>query len=261
MYRQLDSEKIVQTLEILERRITDRFEGSGLSKVCAELTAIAHQTQERSAEIARPDNRLRILVGGLLLLGLFLLLQLALSLLAATKVSNELFGVLEGIDSAFNIIVLMGASLFFLVTLEERVKRKRALDALHELRSIIHVIDMHQLTKDPSTEVSISQMTDSSPKRTLHSYELLRYLDYCTEMLSLASKVAVLYSQSFPDPIVTEAVNDLERTASSLSQKIWQKINIMHRSLDIKRTPEVVSFEAMTASSPQDPQDGGPDAA
>ena len=260
MYRQLDSDKIVETLETLERRITERFEGSGLSKVCGELTAIARQTQERSSEIARPDTRLRILVGSLLLLGLVLLIQLALGVLSTAKVSNELYGTLEGIDSAFNIIVLMGASLFFLVTLEERLKRKRALDALHELRSIIHVIDMHQLTKDPSTEVSISRMTDSSPKRTLHSYELLRYLDYCTEMLSLASKVAVLYSQCFPDPIVTEAVNDLERTASSLSQKIWQKINIMHRSLDIKRTPEVVSFEAMTAPATGS-ADGGPDAA
>ena len=56
-----------------------------------------------------------------------------------------------------NIIVLMGAALFFLVTIEDRLKRRRALTALHELRSIVHVIDMHQLTKDPSMGVSVGR--------------------------------------------------------------------------------------------------------
>jgi hypothetical protein len=100
---------------------------------------------------------------------------------------------------------------------------------LHELRSIIHVIDMHQLTKDPGADASVSTPTASSPKRTLDNHQLVRYLDYCSEMLSLTAKVAALYAQSFPDPVVTEAVNDLERTAASLSQKIWQKINILER--------------------------------
>lgn len=96
---------------------------------------------------------------------------------------------------------------------------------------------MHQLTKDPSTETSINQPTPSSPRRSLTPYELVRYLDYCSEMLSLTAKVAVLYAQSFPDPIVTEAVNDIERTSASLSQKIWQKINIMERAIDRAPAP------------------------
>jgi hypothetical protein len=57
-------------------------------------------------------------------------------------------------------------------------------------------------------------------------FELVRYLDYCSELLSLTTKVSALYAQSFPDPIVTDAVSDLERVASNLSQKIWQKITI-----------------------------------
>jgi hypothetical protein len=135
------------------------------------------------------------------------------------------------------------------------------LAALHELRSIIHEIDMHQLTKDPSAEVAISQTTASSPKRTLAAYELIRYLDYCSEMLALASKVAVLYSQSFPDPVVAEAVNDLERTASSLAQKIWQKINIMHRSLETPaNTPRDQTGASVAATSPAPPSASRPDA-
>ncbi|MGQ0673326.1 MAG: hypothetical protein ACT4N2_10685 [Hyphomicrobium sp.] len=232
MYQRLDPAKIVATLEQLERRVNERFPGAGLGRVGAELIVVARQTQQRAEEIARPDWRLRLLVGVLLALGAGLLVALSLNILEGAKADNELFGTLQGIDSAFNIIVLMGAALFFMVTLEERLKRNRALKALHELRSIIHVVDMHQLTKDPGMKAHVTPPTPSSPPRLLGKPELIRYLDYCSEMLSLAAKVAVLYAQSFPDPVVTEAVNDLERTATSLSQKIWQKINILHRQIE-----------------------------
>ena len=59
---------------------------------------------------------------------------------------------------------------------------------------------MHQLTKDPSAVVSVAGKTASSPARTLSRFEVTRYLDYCSEMLSLTSKVAVLFAQGFPDP-------------------------------------------------------------
>ena len=232
MFHRRDPNKIVETLAKLERRVAERFPGAGLAKVGAELTAVARQTQERSEEIARPDWRLRTLVGVLLALGVWLLVQLGFYINSNTKAENEFFGTLQGIDSAFNIIVLMGAALFFMVTLEERVKRHKALKALHELRSIIHVIDMHQLTKDPGMLARVSSPAAPLPQRLLSQPELIRYLDYCSEMLSLAAKVAVLYAQSFPDPVVTEAVNDLERTSTSLSQKIWQKINILHRQIE-----------------------------
>jgi len=95
--------------------------------------------------------------------------------------------------------------------------------------AVAHVIDMHQLTKDPSAHAAVSANTPSSPRRELNTHELARYLDYCSEMLSLAAKVAVLYVQSFPDPIVTEVVNDLERSAAALSQKIWLKIQVLEQ--------------------------------
>ena len=75
--------------------------------------------------------------------------------------------------------------------------------------------------------MSVAGKTASSPARTLSRFELTRYLDYCSEMLSLTSKVAVLFAQGFPDPTVTEAVSDIERIAAGLSQKIWQKIIIL----------------------------------
>ncbi len=235
MYRTLAADKIIETLVRLEQRIDERFQGAGLARVCAELTIIARQTHSRSSEIARPNLWLRSMVGMMLAAGAALLAFVGARLFVNTKASNDLYSTLQGVDAGFNILVLMGAALFFLFSIEEKIKRRRALKALHELRSIIHVIDMHQLTKDPSTEVLVNRPTTSSPKRSLTPYELARYLDYCSEMLSLTAKVAVLYAQSFPDPVVTEAVNDLERTSASLSQKIWQKINMVERALDKAR--------------------------
>ena len=49
MYRSLDSEKILATIETLSRRIAERFPGSGLSRVCEELLTIAGESQRRSA--------------------------------------------------------------------------------------------------------------------------------------------------------------------------------------------------------------------
>jgi hypothetical protein len=58
-------------------------------------------------------------------------------------------------------------------------------------------------------------------------FELARYLDYCSEMLSLISKLAALYVQSFDDGTVLAAVSDVQGLTNGLSGKIWQKIVIL----------------------------------
>ena len=92
------------------------------------------------------------------------------------------------------------------------------------MRSLIHVIDMHQLTKDPVLFSGDYKPTPSSPKRTMSAADLKRYLDYCSELLSITGKVAALYAQALADRDVLEAVNDIENLATNLSRKIWQKI-------------------------------------
>ena len=127
---------------------------------------------------------------------------------------------------------MLGAALFFLVSLELRLKRTRALQKLHDLRAICHVIDMHQLTKDPSQLLnSNATPTESSPERLLTPFQLSRYLDYCSELLSLIGKQAALYAQSLPDPVVVSAVNDIEILTTGLSRKIWQKIVIIDNAV------------------------------
>src|SRR6185503_11467175 len=225
MYRSLDSEKIVDTIGTLGRRIEERFPDSGLGKVCRELLTIALESQERSAWIARPHRTLRVTTWLVLIImagGLILVLARA----GWPRGGFELVGLVQGLEGALNITILFGAAALFLVTVEVRIKRKRALKAIHELRALAHVIDMHQLTKDP--ERLRARETASSPKRTLNGTQLIRYLDYCSEMLSLIGKIAALYVQKFDDPVALAAVNEVEELTTGLSRKIWQKIMILN---------------------------------
>jgi hypothetical protein len=48
-------------------------------------------------------------------------------------------------------------------------------------------------------------------------------------MLSLTSKVAVVFGQTLDDRAVAEVVSDIERVSAGLSQKIWQKIMILQQ--------------------------------
>lgn len=228
-YRSLDPGKIVASLEQLERRIAERFPKAGLAKVCAELAGIAREHSERAAAIGQRNWPLRLAVVVVLGGCSWLLWRISQYIDFSRTAADSVYSVLQGIEATMNIVVLMGAAVFFLVSVEDRIKRRRALQALHELRSIVHVVDMHQLTKDPSSLIAPGPATSSSPRRTFTPFELTRYLDYCSEMLSLAGKVGALYAQGFPDPIVADAVGDLERLTTNLSQKIWAKINIVEQ--------------------------------
>ncbi len=226
-YHTLDPERIIETIGLLAQRIEERFPGSSLAKVCRDLLEIARVAKQRAARIARRSWGLGCLTG-----------LLALAIVGSTagaflflRVPDKAVDVLEFtqfVEAATNEVVLIGAAIFFLVTLESRIKRRRALAAIHELRALVHVIDMHQLTKDPERNLGLYQDTASSPQQKMTPFLLNRYLDYCTEMLSLVGKIAALYVQDFDDPVALEAATDLETLATGLSRKIWQKIMVLH---------------------------------
>jgi hypothetical protein len=243
-YQTLDPAKVVETIALLRDRIKERFPGAGLGNVCSELLQIAGENSNRAERISRANVALRVAIVILLAAGIAGLAWIVWLLYLVPRSTDNIYNLLQGLDAAANLTVLMGALVFFLFRIEERLKRRQAIKALHELRSIVHVIDMHQLTKDPSAEVSVAGKTASSPARTLTRFELTRYLDYCSEMLSLTSKVAVLFAQGFPDPTVIEAVSDIERIAAGLSQKIWQKIMILET---LGREPAVAPKAEMSS--------------
>ena len=228
MYRSLNPEHITRTIAQLRERIAERFPGSGLGRVAEELEQIGNAAVARAQWIARPLLPLRIGIGLLVVL-LALIILLALTSLKISKMWESFADFVQAVDAGINDLVFVGIAIFFLATLEARIKRRRALKALHELRSLAHIIDMHQLTKDPHVITNTGQATRSSPKQTMTDFELSRYLDYCSEMLSLIGKVAALYVQRFDDPVALSAVDQIEDLTTGLSRKIWQKIMIIDR--------------------------------
>jgi hypothetical protein len=226
-HRSLDAAAIATTIERLCQRVEVRFSESGLSGVCRELDAIAERAAETSAWIGRPILALRIAVG--LLVALILAgLVVTLAALRAPVEPLTLGELVQTIEAGVNDLVFVAVAVFFLLTLETRLKRRRALQAIHELRSIAHVIDMHQLTKDPEWVLDRGRETGVLPPRTMNRFELSRYLDYCSEALSLTGKVAALYMKDFDDPVALQAVNEVEALTTGLSRKIWQKLTILY---------------------------------
>ena len=229
-YRSLSSDKTLETIELLGYRIEERFPKSNLKGVCDSLLEVAQDSKAKAAWIARPTYPLRVGIGLVIVVGMATL-GFSLSLLEFKESSIGLSDLVLVFDAAISDLVFMGAAIFFLVTIESRIKRKRALLALHELRSLAHVVDMHQLTKDPNAILnSVSIITPSSPSREMTSFELNRYLDYCSELLSLTGKIAALYIQESRDSVILSAVTDIENLTNDLNRQIWQKLIILQAS-------------------------------
>ncbi|WP_299898946.1 hypothetical protein [uncultured Aquimarina sp.] len=226
---QLQPEKIINTISLLEKRIHDRFPNSGLEKVCRNFLHVALDSKQNIEWISKPNISLRIFAYLVILVGLGGLVYSVTYI--NWEIENTTLGNIVSLSEAiFNDIILIGAAIFFLISLESKLKTKRALKALNELRGIAHVIDMHQLTKDPNLTDSNNTSTENSPKRTLTRFELQRYLDYCSEATALVGKVAALYSQSLPEETVVHAANEIEILTTGLSRKIWQKLIILNDS-------------------------------
>jgi hypothetical protein len=226
-YRALDAGSLVSTLEVLLRRIEERFAGRGIVAVCAELLAIARADALRVGALGRPHIFLRIGVALVILSGLGAIGFGIWAWQGGLAIETEAFSVFQGLEALANLVILTGAGVWFLLNLEARIKRRKALSDLHELRSIAHVIDMHQLTKDPLVVLGHGPSTASSPVRAMTAFELGRYLDYCSEMLSLTAKLAALYLANSRDQAVTAAVDEIQDLTTSLSRKIWQKIALL----------------------------------
>ncbi len=252
MYRSLHGRNIVETAEQLCRRIDERFPDSGLSRVGQETLTVARESVVRAQKLREPYWLLRIAVI-LVVAALLVSIVTALASVPIKADGVKFYDLIPAVDAAMNELVFFGIAVIFLVSAETRWKRSAALRGLHQLRSIAHVIDMHQLTKDPHSMRSPSQSTPSSPKRMLTPYELARYLDYCSEMLSLISKLSALYVQYLRDPVVLDAVNDVETLAGGLSQKIWQKITVMEM-----QTEKASSISRPAATTKQQPAEASP---
>ncbi|HEY5375915.1 MAG TPA: hypothetical protein VIK01_19685 [Polyangiaceae bacterium] len=237
MFRRLDPEQIVLTAVTLEQRIEERFPGAGLGKVAHELSQVTREAHALSEWLSAPNRPLRWGAG----LAIALLLAVVVAAASTLRGQSGLHSWADwaqSLEALVNDGVFVGVAIYFLLGLELRQKRARALPALHVLRSLAHIVDMHQLTKDPEQIVAGGPRTPSSPVRTMSAFELTRYLDYSTELLAIISKVAALYVQELADPVTVAAASAVEELAVNLSRAIWQKIVILDRVSTVNVAPE-----------------------
>jgi hypothetical protein len=225
MNRLLKEDKLLETGERLRQHIAERFPGSGLSEVAGELVQLTRDSVTRAEKIRRPNLWLR---GGLVLLGLVAVGGIGEHFWASADLRTAFTQLLQFLDATKGAAAYLAAVAVFLVTLEVRLKRRKALRAVHELRAMAHLIDMHQLNKDPE-QVGSHEGPRMESGRTMTIEEVGRYLHYCTGLLAIVSKIGQLYVQDFPDAPAQAAVDQFENLATGLSSKIWQKIMILDR--------------------------------
>jgi hypothetical protein len=224
-YRQLDESKIIATLTALRDRIDNQFPDSGLGRVADEMIAVGSEVADCSDYLNAPNWPIRIFAG-LLITAMIVVLYLASPPIDLPEGAHKFSGV-QSIAAVLNIVAVVSVAVLFLLRLETNLKRRRAHGVLHELRSLAHVVDMHQLSKDPAGRRLPEPEITESPKGAMSPPSLGRYLDYCTDLLSLTGKLSALLVQRFKDQEVMSEVNEIEALTSALSGRIWQKIQLL----------------------------------
>jgi hypothetical protein len=227
---QLEGNHVAATVERLEARINARFARQrGLANVAADLALLVRRVDvetdlsqariRRTKAIARVSSAL-IVVASIVALGLAVKDALE-------RGPRHTLDWVPLIESVINDAVFAAIAVIFLWALPERLERRHLLDLLHRLRSLAHVIDMHQLSKDPEQLLASYEPTPASPSLGLTADEMRHYFDYCSELLSLVAKTAALCAESSSDSVVLSTVSTIESLTTNMSSKIWQKSSLI----------------------------------
>jgi hypothetical protein len=228
---QLSSDHVGETVAHLERRIKARFGERGLTKAVRDLGQLVDRVCEEADESnARLRRRTRIArTISVLIIGAT---AFALVFTMRSAVVDGLARLVDWVplvESVINDLVFAAIAVLFLWAIPERLERRSLLRLLHRLRSLAHVIDMHQLSKDPEQVSPNYEPTEESIRHGLDADQLHHYLAYCSEMLSLTAKTAALCGEHTADSVVLDTISTIETLTTELSNKIWQKISLLPR--------------------------------
>jgi hypothetical protein len=235
----LEAAAVRETVEELYERISARFPNRGLKGAAADLLLLIDEVQSGATETQGRVRLLRV-ASRVAMLGILMATAAAVVLATADAVNlKELdsFKLLPLIETVINDVVFAGIAVFFLYSFPERLQRGRLLNLLHQLRSTAHIIDMHQLSKDPEQLRPSFVPTKVSKPLELTRDEMERYLDYCSEMLALVGKTAALCAEESRDSVVLETVSTVETLTVGISRKIWQKIGNLPSAEDAAVPP------------------------
>src|SRR5262249_47756302 len=88
MYRALDADKIVATIDLLKQRIEQRFPGAGLSAVAGDLLDLARNTEAEAIALARPNRVIQVVVGFVIAMFVSLIVFALLNIPAPTNTES-----------------------------------------------------------------------------------------------------------------------------------------------------------------------------
>ncbi len=212
----LDPAKIIETADHLALRVNEKLLESTLAGLAAELAQVARQTEERARQARRPILAIRI-ASILAVCGTLLGLWYLARHIHARWEFGTITEVFEATDAGFNLLVILAGALWSFLTLEARIKRRKALASIEELRDFIHVIDITQLYYTPD-------LYNPNPANSPTSLNIdYTYLLFCTEMLTLISNLAPLYTRGAAGDSILRAVSDVELLANAISAKLLSK--------------------------------------
>src|SRR5262249_54527923 len=153
MFEHLHTDKILATVRRLHARIRQHFPDAGLTMVAAELTDVAQGVGERLRVIYRTSPLLRALIVLILLVIVAIVALFLRSWVAdrehSLEVARDVGQLIQIVESMLGATFFLSAAIVSLVTFEKRIVRARAVRAIQELRAMAHIIDLHQLQKDP----------------------------------------------------------------------------------------------------------------
>jgi hypothetical protein len=228
---QLAAEHVGATVAQLERRIDARFGERGLTKAARDLgqlvVLVQSETEQSRERLRRTTLTARAV--GLVIVGATLVALIVGLRSAVIDGLERTVDWVPLVESVVNDLVFAAIAVVFLWAFPERLERRTLLQLLHRLRSLAHVIDMHQLSKDPEQVSATYTPTAQSVRHGLDADQLHHYLGYCSEMLSLTAKTAALCGEHTADGVVLETVSYIETLTTELSNKIWQKISLLPR--------------------------------
>jgi hypothetical protein len=228
---QLAADHVGATVGHLERRIHARFGERGLTKAARDLGRLVVLVQSQAEE---SHDRLRrwTLVARAVSITIVAATVVALVVSLRSAVVEGLARTIDWVplvESVINDLVFAAIAVVFLWAFPERLERRTMLRLLHQLRSLAHVIDMHQLSKDPEQLSPTYTPTEQSIVHGLDADQLNHYLTYCSEMLSLTAKTSALCGEYSTDSVVLETISGIETLTTELCEKIWQKISLLPR--------------------------------
>ena len=218
-YNTLIVDHVIRTIRRMDRQIDTYFPDRNLANLSSSIIEFAIRHESDLERIDRPNIPIKLAIG----LAISLMSGLVIYWLYELFIQNDGSGIIfqpQDLDAFINILIFGSAITWFLLNWQAKSKRRFIIGRINELRSFGHVIDMHQLTKDPFFDDEM-EMSDK---------DLIRYLDYCGDLLSCCSKLAATYLEHTDDETVVQYVNEFESLTGQFNRKIWQKITILDRN-------------------------------